>query len=123
VGSIVELYNKHLDAVAILVEDKANGPGVISMLRNEVPRIIAINPTDSKFARAQTGAISIEAGNVHFPQYSTDPWAKEVYEEMRVFPSGANDDDVDCWSQFEGYVFLGQKTVTAKRMKSTGGLL
>jgi predicted phage terminase large subunit-like protein len=115
--AFLALHNKHLDAVCTLVEDKANGPAIISMLRDIVPRIIPINPKDSKFARAQTASKSIESGNVYFPILSKEPWAKEVIEEMRVFPNGAHDDDVDTWSQFENYVFINQKKITHSRVK------
>lgn len=112
-----KLYEKHPDAIAILVEDKANGPAVISMLHDEVPRLIPINPKDSKYARAQTSAKSIEAGNVYFPDLQLNPWAKEVYEEMRAFPNSPNDDDVDAWSQFENYVFLNPIKYKTRNLK------
>lgn len=113
----VDLCNKHSDAIAILVEDKANGPAVISTLKDKVGRLIAINPKDSKYARAQVSAKSIEAGNVLFPDLNLNPWAREVYEEMRTFPNSPHDDDVDAWSQFENYVFVNNKRYSTGKIK------
>jgi predicted phage terminase large subunit-like protein len=55
---------------AVLVEDKANGPAVISALRDEISGIIAVPVKDSKEARLVAVSPEIEAGNVHLPDAS-----------------------------------------------------
>lgn len=84
-----------------LVEDKANGPAIISVLKNKISGIIPINPKDSKEARARAITPEIESGNVYFP-HPSDPgndWVNELLDEMRSFPSGTHDDTVDALSQ------------------------
>ena len=79
-----------------LVEDKANGPAIIDALRNELSGIVPTSPQGSKLARAQAGAPEVEAGNYHVPN---GPMGDAFIEEGAAFPNGANDDQVDGWSQ------------------------
>ena len=44
-----------------------------------------------------------EAGNVYIPAASACPWVMDFVEEMAAFPSGAHDDQVDCYSQANAY--------------------
>ena len=81
----------------IYVEDKANGPAVIAMLRREIPGIVAVNPQGGKVARVNAISGFIEAGNVWLPM-GVD-YAEELVESCAVFPLGAHDDDVDAMSQ------------------------
>jgi predicted phage terminase large subunit-like protein len=84
-----------------LVEDKANGTAVIDTLKEEIPGIIPINPTESKTARARAVTPEIESGNVLLP-YPGDPgneWVADYLAEFRSFPTGAHDDQVDMTTQ------------------------
>jgi predicted phage terminase large subunit-like protein len=84
---------------AVYVEDKANGPAVIELLKGEVSGVIAWSPgTDSKEARAQVAARLIEAGNVHVPPDDQAPWLGEVLSTWGRFPLVRHDEDVDCLS-------------------------
>jgi predicted phage terminase large subunit-like protein len=88
------------DAVRKLVEDKANGPAVISSLKSKIPGIVAINPKDSKYGRATAVAPFVEAGNVFLPDPEValfDP--EELITEAAGFPNAAHDDLVDMMSQ------------------------
>lgn len=88
-------------AVAKLVEDKANGTAVINALSRTVPGLIPVEPDGSKHARAAAVAPFIEAGNVWLPD-PTIPgcaWASDLVEEGAAFPNGAHDDQVDALSQ------------------------
>lgn len=87
------------DARTRLVEDKANGPAVISMMRKKVGGIIPITPKDSKLARASAVAPFVEAGDVELPQPSWAPWVGGFVEECAAFPNGAHDDQVDAMTQ------------------------
>jgi len=82
-----------------LIEEKANGPALIQLLRGQVPGLIAFNPQASKEARAQISAIAYEAGEVWLPEVQWAPWLLDFIEEHVQFPLGANDDQVDAESQ------------------------
>jgi predicted phage terminase large subunit-like protein len=82
-----------------LVEDKANGPAVISALARKVPGIVPVEPDGSKLARASAVAPFVEAGNVWLPDPQLAPWVMELVEEATGFPNGAHDDQVDALSQ------------------------
>lgn len=86
--------NKH----SILIEDKANGSAIISMLKHEIGGIIAITPTESKVARANAITGIVEAGNVYLPEYAD--FTGEFVEEFASFPNGVHDDLVDACTQF-----------------------
>lgn len=86
--------NKH----SILVEDKANGSAIISMLKHEIGGIIPITPKESKIARANAITGIVEGGNVYLPEYAD--FTGEFVEEFASFPNGAHDDVVDACTQF-----------------------
>jgi predicted phage terminase large subunit-like protein len=86
--------NKH----SILVEDKANGSAIISMLKHEIGGIIPITPKESKVARASAISGIVEGGNVYLPEYAD--YVGEFVEEFASFPNGAHDDMVDACTQF-----------------------
>lgn len=89
-------------ANAKYVEDKANGTAVINTLTSKIPGIVAINPTESKYARANAVAPFIEAGNVHLPAPQValpDVDPDSLIEEAAGFPNAAHDDQVDSTSQ------------------------
>lgn len=89
--------NKHSMARTILVEDKANGPAVISTLQREISGIIPVNPEGGKVSRAQAVTPLIEAGNVWLPRNA--PWIGDFISEVSSFPAGKHDDMVDCMTQ------------------------
>lgn len=95
--AVRQMAGKWPQARPIYVEDKANGPAVIAMLKHEIPGIVGVNPEGGKVARVNAIAGFIEAGNVYLPTGSRE--AEELVESCAVFPMGANDDDVDAMSQ------------------------
>lgn len=82
-----------------LIENKANGPAVISALRRQISGFHPVNPLGSKVSRVNSVSYLISGGNVYLPHPSTAPWVKEFIEEWAVFPNGVHDDEVDCGSQ------------------------
>lgn len=93
---------KYPTARAKLIEDKANGPAIEQVLRNEMTGIVMLEPKDlggSKVARAHAVAPFFEAGNVYLPSAVQAPWIEEWREELATFPFGRNDDDVDATTQ------------------------
>lgn len=85
-----------------LIEDKANGPAVIQMLRKEISGLVAVNPEGGKVARANAVAPAVEAGNVHLPHPSIAPWVEINIMEACSMPNGAYDDTVDSTSMALG---------------------
>jgi predicted phage terminase large subunit-like protein len=82
-----------------LIEDKANGPAVIRLLRNKIPGIIPIEPIGSKVARASAVSPAIESGNVYLPNFEIASWINEYIDQFSSFPNGKHDDDVDATTQ------------------------
>ncbi len=80
----------------ILIEDKANGAAVISILRMELSGIIAVNPLGGKESRVNAISFLIEAGNVYLPRKG---WVNGFIDECASFPKGRYDDAVDSMSQ------------------------
>jgi predicted phage terminase large subunit-like protein len=99
VKAVRELTEKWPNTLAILIEDKANGSAVIQMLQNEIPRLLPVNPSGGKIARAQAVSPLVEAGNVFLPHPDWAPWVNDFIEECVQFPNGAHDDQVDAMTQ------------------------
>jgi predicted phage terminase large subunit-like protein len=111
---------------AKLVEDKANGTAVLDVLKVEMPGLIAVNPKESKEARASAVSPFVEAGNVFLPAPKIRAWVGDFIEEMAAFPNGANDDQCDGMTQAlqrllvrggQGAAFL---TAMKNRAEATG---
>lgn len=76
-----------------LVENKANGPAIISDLRAEISGLIAIEPDGDKAARMMAVAPEYESGCVEYPDPSMPGfgWVTEHVEEICRFPQKPND--------------------------------
>ncbi|SFM35513.1 phage terminase large subunit [Salibacterium qingdaonense] len=114
--AIRSLSSKWPSARSKLIEDKANGPAVIQMLKREITGLTAVEPEGGKEVRAQAVSPEIEAGNVHLPDPSIAPWIHDFIEEAASFPNGANDDQVDAMSQALNRIG-GQKSNLLDRYK------
>lgn len=86
-------------AVGKFVEDKANGPAVITALQRTVPGIIPVEPDGSKYARASAVAPTVVSRNVVLPTPELLPNVGELLDEATNFPNSPNDDTVDGLSQ------------------------
>jgi predicted phage terminase large subunit-like protein len=91
------MSEKYPQARAKYVEDKANGPAVISALKNEIQGLIPVNPQGSKTARAIAVTPMLEAGNVYLKRGAK--FSEELMDEAALFPGGKNDDMVDAMTQ------------------------
>ena len=98
IRAIKAMNQKYPDRHSILIEDKANGPAIISMHRHEISGIIPITPQGSKIARANAVCGIIESGNVYLPRYAD--YTSDFIEELASFPNGVHDDLVDSCTQF-----------------------
>jgi predicted phage terminase large subunit-like protein len=99
ITAVLDLTRAHPEAVLKLVEDKANGPAVISTLRRKIPGLVAVDPEGSKISRAWAVTPMIEGGNVWLPHPAIAPWVKGFLLECSRFPFGKHDDDVDAMTQ------------------------
>jgi predicted phage terminase large subunit-like protein len=108
------MANKWPMALAKVVENKANGPALESDLEEHVSGIILHTPRGDKYQRAERVIPLCMAGNVYLPADEVAPWAKDALSELCTFPSGANDDRVDCLSMGIEYLLenaMGDWTV------------
>lgn len=96
-NQVRDLRARYPQAREHVIEEKANGAAIIAFLRKEIPGMIAVNPTESKEARASAVSYVVESGNVYLPQDA--PYKNELMHELSVFPNGANDDMVDSLGQ------------------------
>ncbi len=100
---------KHLAAlypvvVPKLVEDKANGPAILNMLRSVLLGLEEVDPgANGKPARAKAISPLVRSGNVYLPEahvrWGQESSVAEYQQELQEFPKGANDDQVDATSQ------------------------
>jgi predicted phage terminase large subunit-like protein len=99
VRAVCALKAKWPQASRIYVEDKANGPAVISTLNREIQGLIPVNPEGGKVVRAYAVTGQIESGNVFLPSTEHAPWIGDFIEECAAFPNGTHDDQVDAMTQ------------------------
>lgn len=93
--------------ITTLIENRANGPEIITQLRKEVPGVLPYNPSIDKTQRAEACEPDFESGSVYVPGAQdaglhtydvaeTPSWVQELIESCAVFPNGQHDDDVDA---------------------------
>jgi predicted phage terminase large subunit-like protein len=123
-AAIKSCHARFPQAHAVLIEDKANGPAIISELQKEIPGVVAVNPEGGKLARAQATAPLWEAGSIELPdpQVFGITWMEDYLHNMCAFPKAAHDDDVDATSQALIYMRtrLGGGIVEFYRQQATG---
>lgn len=115
------MCRKWPQAVAKLVEDKANGTAVIDSLKKKIVGIIAVTPHESKYARANAVAPVVQAGNVLLPEKTIALFDVDRFiSEAASFPTGAHDDQVDQASQALARLILriGQGAAYLEAMKN-----
>lgn len=107
VAAMRTLSGKWPKARAKVVENKANGPAIVSLLKKEIPGLVEFNPVGSKEERALSITPYLEAGNLYLPDPVTHPWVKDFIEDLLKFPKGKYKDDVDAFVQ--GVLYLMDK--------------
>lgn len=99
VAAVRQLAAKWPQAVLKLVEDKANGSAVLSMLERTVPGMVPVEPDGGKEARAAAVSPLVEGRNVSLPSPELAPWVGGFIDEAAGFPTAKHDDQVDAMSQ------------------------
>lgn len=99
IRQILRFTEKWPKAVGKLIEDKANGPAVITLLKTRVSGLIGVEPEGGKISRAYAVQPEVEAGNVYLPHPALFPWVDGFVTSCAGFPNLAYDDDVDACTQ------------------------
>lgn len=96
VKHIKKLEEKH-QTKRIFIEDKANGPAIINVLKQELTGVKGINPKDSKEARLHSIVHFFETHNIIFDKNLKD--IDTLINELLFFPNAKHDDEVDALTQ------------------------
>lgn len=110
VAAVRLLSGKWPRARAKVVENKANGPAIVDLLKKEIPGMVEFNPKGSKEERAISVTPYFEAGNIHFPDPKTHPWVDDLIRDLLIFPKGTFKDTTDALVQ--GILYLMDKPAT-----------
>ena len=110
VAAVRQMASDFPTANGHLIEDKANGPAVMSTLEDEIGGFIPVEPHGSKEARAHAVAPLFEAGNVYLPHPDLYPWVQVYIHMLTTFPNAANDDEVDATTQLLNHLRQGGGT-------------
>lgn len=94
-------------AMAVLIEDKANGTAIIQMLQREM-FCIPVNPLGGKEARVNAVSPAIESGHVFLPEGA--PWVEDFVNQFSLFPAGSHDDMVDSATQALNHMLFSSGT-------------
>lgn len=97
--AIAMMSEKWPRAIRKLVEDKANGPAVIEMMKTKIVGLIPVNPEGGKIVRARAIEPIQESGNLWLPSPAIAPWIEDFIARAAQFPNVDHDDEVDAMSQ------------------------
>lgn len=90
----VQLLGIWEDCCYVLVEDKANGPAVIELLKSKLPYFHEQPAKGSKESRVHSIETWVEGGHCNLPRNAS--WTASFVKEFSAFPNGLNDDQVDA---------------------------
>lgn len=116
VAAVRTLSGKWPRVRAKVVENKANGPAIVDLLKKEIPGMVEFNPKGSKDERAISVTPYFEAGNIHFPDPKTHPWVDDLIRDLLMFPKGTYKDTTDALVQ--GILYLMDKPTMSAPPKS-----
>jgi predicted phage terminase large subunit-like protein len=119
ISAIRTMSEKWKQAAAKVVEDKANGSALISIMRNELSGLVGFSPRGSKTERAISVTPYFEAGNVLFMDGAD--WLDDLLCDLMKFPYGAYCDSVDALVQGVLYLMKGSKGLTVEGLRVLGG--
>jgi predicted phage terminase large subunit-like protein len=102
VRQVIALSKRYPEALRKLVEAKANGDALVSVLEDKIPGLILVEPRGSKIQRAYSVQGLVEAGNVWIPDSSAVDWIEGEdgwLDEVAGFPFRRHNDRVDAMTQ------------------------
>jgi predicted phage terminase large subunit-like protein len=95
----VERLDEKFQPDVIVIETSGVGINVYQQARATIgDYVLSVSPAKGKLERAEGVTPLIEAGNVLLPPHA--PWLVALREEVRAFPAGKHDDQVDSMVQF-----------------------
>lgn len=97
--AIQELSARWPQAFTKLIENKANGEGLLDFLHDQIAGLEGVDPGGSdKYARADSVTRVLRAGNVYLPNPNKPgyTWVQGFVDEAAAFPHGRADDQVDA---------------------------
>jgi predicted phage terminase large subunit-like protein len=97
---VIEIHRRYRNLVryyALLIENKGSGMNLIQDLRRERIYAVPIVPQTEKIIRMTGQLPRVESGSVFLPRSAH--WLDEFRREIRQFPRGRHDDQVDALSQ------------------------
>jgi predicted phage terminase large subunit-like protein len=102
------------EAIATLIEDKANGSAVINTLSGVIPGVVAVTPEGGKAARGFAMQPEQEVGCIWLPDPTEDPDIETFLSASSSFTGaeGGDDDEVDSMTQAINWI--------RERFKQTG---
>lgn len=112
----IEFYAKKLRPEVILIEDKANGPAVIEILKRKFRNIVALDPKTSKESRAHAGNVYYQAHSVFHDANMVG--LKLLESSLKSFPRGMKKDLVDALMQALIYLAAKDHTAFARAVQS-----
>lgn len=99
--AVIELWRRW-KADSVIIENAASGHALSQALRTSGPfRAVMIDPASSKEERFNGCLGEVEAGYFLLPREAI--WLDDFRHELRAFPQGRHDDQVDSFSQFVKY--------------------
>jgi predicted phage terminase large subunit-like protein len=114
--AVVRLHRQWA-ADKVLIEDAGSGKSLAQEFRTRGSfRPLLCKAIDSKEERFVGTLGEVEAGHILMPRDS--PWLAVFRSEMKAFPNGRYDDQVDSFSQFIPYQMKNWKWTMAKLDKS-----
>ena len=112
-STMVYLINKYPRARTRLVEKKANGSPLMSMLEQKVSGLVGINPIANKVERLYACVPEFCSGAVYFPHPEKAFWINDVINEITTFPKSKHDDIVDSVTMALNYLAISSAKTEA----------
>lgn len=98
----IEHHARKWNPYTVLIEKTHATTTLWSIMRSDSDLLpILIQPKGSKLERLTPHLDFLETGKVVFPQNA--PWMTDFRNELRAFPNGKHDDQVDSMAQFLSY--------------------
>jgi predicted phage terminase large subunit-like protein len=117
---IMNTADKYPRAHEKLIEGKANGPAVISLLKGKLHGLREIDPKSSKISRVAAVSPMIEDGEVWLPDPKIATFdVRDFVAEWSAFPMGVNDDQVDAGTQALDRLSRGENNYLRKLVGRT----
>ena len=109
IAAVKAMYSRWPKARKKLVEDAANGPAVVDILRGKVPGLVLVSPEGGKEARAFASEPFWASFNIWLPPVNDQyPWVSNFKKQHVDFPLGAHDDAVDAGTQ--AVIYLSERS-------------